>query len=286
MVENGVPIPLLHEQREEVISPAIFEQEMAARGWTVTHVRKIYTDPEVFRQQWLVCPNGARYPERTFYRAFGSTPFRKLFRYALSHVPCSRETLEQICPQQTLITSSLTFLQNQEWFHWRGHWFHRGPYQAQILNIGRTLEWYVAEWFRLTQSSSRLVPVRHGVQLAELPVPGDLDVVAILDDHLLVIVECKSASDVDEAHFALFLQRVHAFHPDIAILLIDTPMSFSFERIMAFNAALSRLGQPPLAGNRGFYRGAKEIYVVNVEYSIATSLQDVLRYYQWHTQLH
>jgi hypothetical protein len=130
------------------------------------------------------------------------------------------------------------------------------------------------------------VPVRHGVELAELPVPGDLDVVVVLDDHLLVIVECKSISDIDETHFALFLQRVHAFHPDITILLIDTPMQFSSGRIRAFNAALSRLGQPALIGNRGFYRGAKEIYVVNVEHSVATSLQDVLRYYQWHTQIH
>lgn len=93
-------------------------------------------------------------------------------------------------------------------------------------------------------------------------------------------------SDVDEAHFALFLQRVHVFHPDIAILLSDTPMSFPFERITVFNAALSRLRQPPLAGNRGFYRGAKGIYVVNIEHSIAISLQDVLRYYQWRTQFH
>lgn len=279
MVQENVPIPLPHELREQIVSPTIFEQQMTERGWTVTYVRKVYTDPEVFRQQWLVCPNGVGYPERTFYRAFGSTPFRKLFRYALSHVPCTRETLEQVCPQQALLASYLTFLQDQGWFSSHGHWFHRGSYQAQISNIGRTLEWYVAEWFRLTYSLSRLVSVYHGVQLAELPLPGDLDVVAILGDQLLTVVECKSASDVDEAHFSLFLQRVQALHPDIAILLIDTPAPFPPERIAAFNAALRHLGHTSLIGSRGFYRGVYGIHVVNVEHSIATSLNDVLRSY-------
>jgi hypothetical protein len=279
MAQNSISLPVPHEQREQVLPPTAFERQMAERGWTVTHMRKACTDPEVFRQQWLVCPNGARYPERTFYRSFGSTPFRKLFRYALSHVPCTRDLLEQICPQEVLLTSSLTFLQDQEWFHFQGRWFHRGAYQANISNIGRTLEWYVAEWFRLTCSITRLVQVRHGVQLAELPLPGDLDVVALLENDLLVVIECKSRSDVDQAHFSFFLQRVEALHPDIAILLIDTPTPFSLERINTFNAALGHLGRTSLIGNRGFYRGAKGIYVVNVEHNIATSLQDVLRYH-------
>ncbi|HYU71245.1 MAG TPA: hypothetical protein VEL31_01075 [Ktedonobacteraceae bacterium] len=283
IVQKGVPILLPHELREQIISSATFERQMAERGWTVTHVRKAYTDPAVFRQQWLICPNGAGYPERTFYRAFGSTLFRKLFRYMLSHVPCPRETLEQICPQQDLLTSYLTFMQDQEWFSSHGHSLHRGPYQAYISNIGRTLEWYVAEWLRLTYSLTRLAPVYHGVQIAEMPLPGDLDVVAILGDQLLAVVECKSASDVDEAHFSLFLQRVQALRPDIAILLIDTPAPFPPERITAFNAALRHLELPSLTGNRGFYRGVYRIHIVNVEHSIATSLNDVLRSYFDHS---
>ena len=283
MVEGVVPIPLPHELREEVILPTAFQQQMAERGWTVVHLRQTYTDPEVFRQQWLVCPNGAIYPGHTFYRAFGTTAFRKLFRYTLSHAPCTRETLEQICPHPALLTTWLTFLQDQEWFHFRGRWFERGTYQAQISNIGRTLEWYVAEWFRFTYSISHRVPVQHGVQLAELPLPGDLDVVALVGTDLLTVVECKSASVVDEAHFSLFLQRVQAFHPDVAILLIDTPAPFSPERIAACNAALSHLGHTALVGSRGFYRGGHGLYIVNVEHSIAMSLNDVLQHHHKRT---
>lgn len=72
-----------------------------------------------------------------------------------------------------------------------------------------------------------------------------------------------------------FVQRVHAFHPTLAILLIDTPSSFSQERILTYNTALAVLGYAPLTGNRGFYRGTMSMYIVNVEHDIAISLTDV-----------
>lgn len=185
-MQNNMSIPLPHEQRDSILSPVAFEHLLAERGWTITHVRQPYTDVEVFRQQWLVCPNGVSYPEGTFYRLFGSTPFRKLLRYALSHVPCTRDMLEQLGLQESVLTSFLTFLQDQGWLYINGRWFERGFYQTHITNIGKTLEWYVAEWFRLTMSTSRLAQVRHGVHLAELSIPGDLDVVAFLNAGLLV----------------------------------------------------------------------------------------------------
>jgi hypothetical protein len=110
------------------------------------------------------------------------------------------------------------------------------------------------------------------------PLPGDLDVVAFLNDGRLVMVECKSSGHVDEVHCSLFLQRVQAFHPDLAILLIDTPAPFSQDRIAACNAALHQLGYPKLRGSRGFYRGVMNVYMINVAYSIGVSLNDVLRF--------
>ena len=283
MEQNVIPVPLPHEQREQIASTLtpVFYFQIAQHGFTVVQTRKVYTYPDVFRQQWLVCPNGAQYSGHTFYRLFGTTSFRKLLRYLLSHSPCSPEILIQVCPDYTLLTSYLTFLLNQGWFHGNSSWLERGIYQDHILNIGRTLEWYVAEWFRLTYSISHLVSVRHGVELAELPLPGDLDVVAFLDEGLVVMVECKSSSEVDEGQFGRFLQRVQAFHPALAVLLIDTATSFSQERISVFNKALRTLRLAPLVGKKGFYRGIMNTYVVNVEHSIEISLRDVLSYYQW-----
>lgn len=99
------------------------------------------------------------------------------------------------------------------------------------------------------------------------------------------MVECKSSSDVDKAHFSLFLQRVQSFHPDIALLLIDTSTPFSRMRINAFNGALYHLGYAPLAGSGGFYRGPMNISIINVGIGITTSLIDVLTYSHWQRQL-
>ena len=275
----------IEKQREHIASPLAFQQCMQEHGFTLTQTRPMYTDPDVFRQQWLICPNGAYYPSSTFYRFFGTTSFRQVLRHALSHAPRTRQQLENACPDENLLTRYLRFLQDQEWFSWNGWEFHREPYQGHIANIGRTLEWYVAQWFRVNASSTSLASVRHGVQLAELPLPGDLDVVACLDEHVLVMVECKSSSAVDEAHCLRFLQRVQAFHPAYAILLIDTSAPFSPERLAAFNNALHTLDFSPLIGNRGFYRGAMNIYIVNMEHSIETSLNDVTKYHQWRTSL-
>lgn len=90
MEQQIVSIPLPHEQREQVAFPFAFQQRIVEHGFTITQTRNVYTDPDVFRQQWLVRPNGAYYSGHTFYRFFGSTAFRKLLRHALSQVPCIR----------------------------------------------------------------------------------------------------------------------------------------------------------------------------------------------------
>ena len=286
MEQKRIAIPLPYEEREWVASTltSAFDARMSQHGFTTLRTRKIASDPDVFRQQWVVCPNGASYPGHTFFRLFGTTSFRELLRYLLSHTPCTREPLEQMVPHDALLTSYLAFLLDQGWFHLdRGRWYDQGPYQGHISNIGRTLEWYAAEWFRLTYSIDAVVPVRHGVEVSGLPLAGDLDVVAFLDE-LVILVECKSYSEVEQAHFSRFLQRVHAFHPTLAIMLIDTLSPFAHERLALFNAALQSLGYAPLRGSRGFYWGALNSYVVNVERSIETSLLDVLRFHQWPVQ--
>lgn len=270
------PIALPHEQREQVLMTPDFEQHMALHGCTTRRTGRICTDLDVFRQQWLVCPNGASYSGHTFFRFFGSTPFRKCLRTMLISTACTREGLMHFFPSETLLSSSLTFLVDQQWFHLEGNQYMRGPYQAHITNIGRTVEWYVAEWFRFTYSHTHLVAVRHGVEVAELPIPGDLDVVAFLDEGVIVLIECKSSSDVDEAHFSRFLQRTQTFRPTLAILLIDTQAPFAHARLAAFNAALHAHGYGSLHGTRGMYRGAMNSYVVNVEHSIALSLRDIM----------
>ncbi len=279
---HSISLTLLDEQREQaqVLSPFAFRSRIAAHGFTVVRTSSVYTDREVLRQQWLVTPDGTQYNGHSFYRLFGTTSFRKFLRYVLSHTPFLCGRLESYDALSSTRTAHLTFLRDQGWLTRTSFGFERGQYQAHISNIGRTLEWYVAEWFRLTYSIEHLVPVRHGVYLAELPIPGDLDVVACLDEERIVMVECKSGTDADAGHFLRFLLRVQAFRPTLAILLMDIQGPFSPERIATFNTALQTLAYPPLRGERGFYRGPMNVYFVNVEYSIATSLNDVLTFHR------
>src|SRR5450755_117715 len=98
MNQTFPPIPVPHQLRESAIAGDGFVQHMRARGWSVADVRPTSTDPEVIRQPWLVCPNGARYSDRAFYHLFGITRFRKLLRTALLRTPCTTPTFAALCP--------------------------------------------------------------------------------------------------------------------------------------------------------------------------------------------
>jgi len=92
------------------------------------------------------------------------------------------------------------------------------PRYEDIKGIGKTLEWFVGEWFRFTQA-----PARHSVRIPEIVDGGDLDVVAFLNGQK-IFVECKSGNpaNISETHLKLFLRRAVDFNPTIALLLIDT----------------------------------------------------------------
>jgi hypothetical protein len=158
------PIPVPHQLRESVIAGDGFVQRMQERGWSVADTRPIYTDPEVIRQSWLVCPNEARYSDRTFYYLFGSTGFRKLLCMALSHVPCKTTAFASLCPNVSELNTYLTYLRDQELLFNEGDLWRRGTRLFGVTDIGHSREWYVAEWFRLTQSFHHLIPARRGAR--------------------------------------------------------------------------------------------------------------------------
>jgi hypothetical protein len=282
MNQTFSPIPVPHQLRESVIAGDGFVQHMRARGWSVADVRPIYTDPEVIRQSWLVCPNGARYSDRAFYHLFGITRFRKLLRVALLRTPCTTSTFAALCPDASELHTYLTFLQDQELLHNEGNVWSRGKRLFQIADIGHTLEWYVAEWFRLTQTyrSRHLIPVRHGVTFHRSLNVGDIDVVALLDSSWTVTLECKSSSKISTNELALFLKRATLLQPAIAVLLIDTPTLSLDGHIRRLNALLAKNGEElliPVASVEGLYWGAKHMCVTCVSQSLPSALEAVLQ---------
>jgi hypothetical protein len=279
MHQKPTAIPVPYQRREAVIAGDGFVQRMRERGLSVAEARPIYTDPTVIRQPWLVCPNGAIYGELAFYRLFGINAFRKLLRTALMHTPCPTPSLASRCPDTTC-DQYLTFLQDQELLEREHEMWKRGIRLFMVKDIGHSLEWYIAEWFRRTCSIHHLIPVRHGVTCYRGFESGDLDVVALLD-HATITVECKSASHVSTQELFSFLQRARIFWPAIAILLIDTPNPSLDGLITRLNALLSVQAPSSLVeavpSTPGIYWGADHLCVTSVPESLDASLTKALQ---------
>ena len=272
-----------------------FRVMLRRQGWHLIACKPLYTDPEVIAIRQTESPRNIATGDRAFHEFLGDTIIRKLLRAILAR-PRTRQELLQHCSNEQKLDQVVAILE-QDGLITRelGSW-KKGPECTAIDNIGPTLEWYVAEWFR-TQLQ---VPARHGVQLEEVGQWGDLDVIAFVND-VRVMVECKSArpDDISEDELRYFLQRAAVFNPEIAVLLIDTesPIAKPIEILNAIYLDLAwkdaRLSNPSLPENaqldapriepqpnsKGLYWGARNIYVTNVRHSIDASLSAVLRLY-------
>jgi hypothetical protein len=265
--------------REKAAHEDGFDLMLRRQGWYLIRYKPIHTDPKVIRVHWQVTPDGAEYGENAFYEAFGENTFRKLLRHIFFHRQCMYEELKRICGSEQKLEKHLTFMKDQELVVqdeqdkqvWR-----KGPAYKHIENLGPTLEWYVAEWFR----SWLQVPARHGVAIKDVADGGDLDVVAFVDG-IRIMVECKSGSPtkITDTEINLFLQRAADFNPEIAVLLIDTE-SVLDQQVEMINRL--RKGGDPISQqdkHHSLYWGARHIYVCNARVSIAESMSAVLRLY-------
>ncbi len=264
--------------REAVIAGDGFMQQMRARGWSVAETRPIYTDLAVIRQPWLICPNGARYGDRALYRLLDHTTFRKMLRLVLKPQSWRREQLAAVCSSQAECDMYLTFLQDQELIKTDGKLWYRGDRLFHVVDIGHTLEFFIAEWFRLTCSIMHLIPVRHGVILYAGFDSGDFDVVALLDS-FIITVECKSAATISDAELTLFIRRARLLYPAPAILLLDISPAALAGKIPRFNALLIRENREPFMSvehTNGLCWSAEHLYVTSVGQLLSTTLATIL----------
>jgi hypothetical protein len=195
-----------------------FDLELQRHGWHGVTYKPTYNDSEIIKLRWLSPPNTDKsYTYQEFYHRFGDNTFRKILR-AIFSGRRTFEELEHSCSRLQL-DNHLTFMREQEIAEQEGNFWTKNPRYKNVEGIGPTLQWYVAEWFRLSLKA----PARHGVHIEGLAMGGDLDVVAFVGEKR-VMVECKSGkpSNITEDQLDLFLQRAAYFKPEIALLLIDT----------------------------------------------------------------
>jgi hypothetical protein len=272
-----------------------FSVMLRRQGWHLIQCKPPYTDPAVIAIRLTESPHNIATGDRAFHEFLGDTIVRKLLRAILAR-PRTRQELLRSCSNEQKLDQVVAILEQDGLITRELETWKKGPECRTIDNIGPTLEWYVAEWFR----SQLQVPARHGVLLEEVAQWGDLDVVAFVND-VRVMVECKSAKpdDIPEAELRHFLQRAATFNPEIAVLLIDTesPILKPIEILNAIYPELawqdSQLSTPSLSENaqidvpriepqpdfKGLYWGARNIYVTSVQRSIDASLSAVLRLY-------
>jgi hypothetical protein len=235
-------------------------------------------------------------PFKDFYTAFGDNTARKILRNIFA-LPKSRDQLLSVLKVNLVqLDQALTAFTANHIFDCEGGVYRKGVVCADIDNIGRTLEWYIAEYYRWRLQ----VPARHGVIIAEVP-SGDLDVVAFVGD-VEICVECKpgAPSQIRERELRRFLQRAWEFNPEIALLLLDTTSSIPDHLIERLNdiyydldmqegrrgdgTSLHSPGEAPHLEPQPRYGsnlcwGARNIYVTNMRKSIIDSLKTVHRHY-------
>lgn len=257
-----------------------FDLMLRRQGWLLIRHKPIDTDPNVIRvnnhsNSSKTVQDSPQY-NGVFYEAFGDNTFRKLLRYIFFHKSGTTEALKGICNSEQKLEKHLQFMLEHKLIVQQGCCWQKGPAYASIDNIGPTLEWYVAEWFR----SWLEVPARHGVAIKDVADGGDLDVIAFVDG-IRVMVECKSGSPakITETDIRLFLRRADEFNPEMAILLIDTdgridPVIDMANRLIAGGDLFT-----PQDKHHSLYWGARHIYIMNTRSGIPDALSAALRLY-------
>ena len=273
-----------------------FSVMLRRQGWHLITCKPLYTDPAVIAVRHTASLRNIEVGDAAFFELLGDNSIRKLLRAILVRPRTRQELLSLYSDNEQKLEQVGTILEQDGLVIREAESWKKGPECTAIDNIGPTLEWYVAEWFR-TQLQ---VPARHGVQLEEVAQWGDLDVVAFVND-VRVMVECKSAKpdDIPEVQLRHFLQRAATFNPEVAVLLIDTESSIARPIEILNDIYLdlawkdARLDNPSLSenaqiaapkielelGSNGLYWGARNIYVTNVRRNIDASISAALRLY-------
>lgn len=286
----------MQEVRFEVVGPSDgFHLMLRRQGWHLTGYSPVYCDPKVISPKPVSPWSGASYVAPSFYQAIGDNTFRKLLR-AVVNKPRTYKQLASICGDVEKLEATLSFLEWCRIVEREAETWTKGPACEAIDNIGPTLEWYVAEWFRQELQA----PARHGVTLQEVPRGGDLDVVAFVND-IRVFVECKTGrpESISETDIRWFLQRAHDFSPEIAVLLIDTESPVTAPAQLAATV-IAEMGwlenhpeatEPPdaireedrhvqpIAGYDELYSCAPNALIAGVPRGIDGALSSALRFY-------
>src|SRR6266699_3691777 len=150
---------------DKLLSDETFNLLLLHHGWpkeTVTYT-PVVGNREVIGQIWDA--GVSLYPAQdapdSFFSHFGNTTFRKLLRFLFDRRRCTYDELKNICGNERKLAEYLVYLVAQKIAEQVEHTWRVGSRYEHILDIGKTLEWYVTTWFHLYLHA----PARFGVKL-------------------------------------------------------------------------------------------------------------------------
>ncbi|MEW6417828.1 MAG: hypothetical protein AB1480_06875 [Nitrospirota bacterium] len=148
-----------------------------------------------------------------------------------------------------------------------------------IKSFGETLEWFVAEIFKVEFAAEAI----WGIRFKRPRVGGDYDLIAKVDGSILYM-EIKSSppKQIYQKEISAFLDRVSDLSPEISIFFTDTELRMKDKIVLMFDEELKkRLDNPPkvIRIEKELFQIWDRMFIINAKDSIAANIEKVLSWY-------
>lgn len=148
-----------------------------------------------------------------------------------------------------------------------------------IKSFGETLEWFVAEIFKVEFAAEAI----WGIRFRRPRVGGDYDLIAKVDGAILYI-EIKSSppKQIYQKEISAFFDRVSDLSPEISIFFVDTELRMKDKIVPMFDEELKkRHFNPPtvIRIEKELFQIWDRIFIINAKDSIAANIEKVLSLY-------
>lgn len=148
-----------------------------------------------------------------------------------------------------------------------------------IKSFGETLEWFVAEIFKVEFAAEAI----WGIRFKRPRVGGDYDLIAKVDGAILYM-EIKSSppKQVYQQEISAFFDRVSDLSPEISIFFVDTELRMKDKIVVMFEEDLKkRHTHPPkvVRIEKELFHIWDKIFIINAKDSITANIEKVLRWY-------
>ena len=150
---------------------------------------------------------------------------------------------------------------------------------SPIKSFGETLEWFVAEIFKVEFAAEAI----WGIRFKRPRVGGDYDLIAKVDGAILYM-EIKSSppKQIYQQEISAFFDRVSDLSPEISIFFVDTELRMKDKIVVMFEEDLKkRHVNPPniVRIEKELFHIWDKIFIINAKDSIIANIEKVLSWY-------